>query len=431
MPTENRNWDEEEEAIINFAPKPRNQEPFAPLPFPEEALGLEARTQPPKPDETKGIRFNDSAPLAAIPAVTGFPPIPGRSPSGMPPLPGSVYPRTYPPQNTPYQALPPVESLLTTPPEPRSSPEKESVFPDAESLLKEETESGAYQVELANDSLPLVEIPTPQTALDLPSPFREIPIPQAGFDISPPAQTHSNEPDAPSSIPPIMPVPSLPTTHSNRLDVLADAPEISSSPAVALDQELVAAPEHSPDTVSQKRNLIPREELDVIDPPTIMDVPLLLQKEMQQMAQTNPVMPIPPPELAAPKMSVPEEFRTETIDKLQIPPLDLEAVPEVGMLVVMRTPSVKLYQIFRIENIRMELGRSFDAAIFIDDRAVSMRHAAVRYERRGEQFEFVLYDLASTNGTFLNGQRVSSSVLKDNDKIELGESELIFKRVIS
>jgi pSer/pThr/pTyr-binding forkhead associated (FHA) protein len=95
----------------------------------------------------------------------------------------------------------------------------------------------------------------------------------------------------------------------------------------------------------------------------------------------------------------------------------------------MKTPSVRLHQFFRLDSARMEIGRSYDTPIFLDDRTVSMRHAAIRYERVKEKDEFVLYDLASTNGTYLNDVSIHLAVLKDNDRIRVGETEMAFKKV--
>ncbi len=61
----------------------------------------------------------------------------------------------------------------------------------------------------------------------------------------------------------------------------------------------------------------------------------------------------------------------------------------------------------------------------MDDDSVSAEQARVQYEGR----QFVLYDLASTNGTFLNGQRIKKRALLDDDIIRLGEVSLTFKQV--
>src|SRR5258706_467315 len=54
---------------------------------------------------------------------------------------------------------------------------------------------------------------------------------------------------------------------------------------------------------------------------------------------------------------------------------------------------------------------------------VSRRHAEVRL-RLGR---YTLYDLQSTNGTFVNGRRIAEMVLSDEDRITIGGAELVVK----
>jgi pSer/pThr/pTyr-binding forkhead associated (FHA) protein len=63
--------------------------------------------------------------------------------------------------------------------------------------------------------------------------------------------------------------------------------------------------------------------------------------------------------------------------------------------------------------------------VTLDDPMVSNEHAAIVFEHG----RFVLQDLASTNGTYLNGQRILRQMLFDNDEIRLGNSVLVFKQV--
>ncbi len=69
-----------------------------------------------------------------------------------------------------------------------------------------------------------------------------------------------------------------------------------------------------------------------------------------------------------------------------------------------------------------ELGRSDKVTIPIDDRAISRVHATVHSSALG----FVLTDLDSTNGVFVNAQRVKRHVLRDGDRVQLGTST-VFK----
>lgn len=70
------------------------------------------------------------------------------------------------------------------------------------------------------------------------------------------------------------------------------------------------------------------------------------------------------------------------------------------------------------------IGRERKAAMSIQDKRLSRRHAAIQYrEHRG----FYLIDLNSTNGTFVNGEPVRQQVLlKDGDRIRLGSLSFVF-----
>jgi pSer/pThr/pTyr-binding forkhead associated (FHA) protein len=67
------------------------------------------------------------------------------------------------------------------------------------------------------------------------------------------------------------------------------------------------------------------------------------------------------------------------------------------------------------------IGRLADNTIIIDSPAVSGHHACVF--RNGHQF--AVEDLQSTNGTFVNGTRVSRQALQDGDVVRVGKHELV------
>ena len=58
------------------------------------------------------------------------------------------------------------------------------------------------------------------------------------------------------------------------------------------------------------------------------------------------------------------------------------------------------------------------------DNNASRRHAEI--VREGDTF--VLVDLGSTNGTELNGRRISREELTDSDRITIGATDLVFGR---
>ena len=68
-------------------------------------------------------------------------------------------------------------------------------------------------------------------------------------------------------------------------------------------------------------------------------------------------------------------------------------------------------------------GRSEDSPIQVSDSSVSLRHASLEWVD-GSWF---IEDLHSTNGTFVNGERVSRSVVVNGDIVFLGQLKLIFQ----
>jgi pSer/pThr/pTyr-binding forkhead associated (FHA) protein len=63
-----------------------------------------------------------------------------------------------------------------------------------------------------------------------------------------------------------------------------------------------------------------------------------------------------------------------------------------------------------------------DNDIVIESPSISRRHAQIRW-RYGR---FVIYDLGSSGGTQVNGQRVTESVLHNGDVIMLSQVALIY-----
>ncbi|MGI4896728.1 MAG: FhaA domain-containing protein [Janthinobacterium lividum] len=68
------------------------------------------------------------------------------------------------------------------------------------------------------------------------------------------------------------------------------------------------------------------------------------------------------------------------------------------------------------------LGRGSDADVVVDDPGVSRRHAEIRVNAQGAR----LMDLSSTNGTFVDGERVSSIDLFDGTVVMLGRTKIVF-----
>lgn len=76
-----------------------------------------------------------------------------------------------------------------------------------------------------------------------------------------------------------------------------------------------------------------------------------------------------------------------------------------------------------IEEIETLIGRSQKCAVRLTEPAASRNHCTILKTPEG----FLLMDLQSSNGTILNGGRVTESTLKSGDVIRIGNAELMFK----
>lgn len=73
---------------------------------------------------------------------------------------------------------------------------------------------------------------------------------------------------------------------------------------------------------------------------------------------------------------------------------------------------------FPLEGDQLTIGRDASNAVAINDPEVSRKHARLSFQGG----KYVLEDLGSTNGTFVNGQRLAGPiVLKAGDVVSLGE----------
>jgi diguanylate cyclase (GGDEF)-like protein len=81
-----------------------------------------------------------------------------------------------------------------------------------------------------------------------------------------------------------------------------------------------------------------------------------------------------------------------------------------------------------LEREEVTLGRSLGADVRVNDAKASRRHAKIEVrEPAGEPTEYILTDLNSRNGTFLNGRRITSENLRNGDKIAIGDHIIKFE----
>ena len=78
---------------------------------------------------------------------------------------------------------------------------------------------------------------------------------------------------------------------------------------------------------------------------------------------------------------------------------------------------------FRLNKPTITIGRATNNDIIIPEQTVSSKHATITIEKGS----FFINDLGSTNGTFVNGSRISSKLLKSGDIIKLGAAHCRFE----
>ena len=73
------------------------------------------------------------------------------------------------------------------------------------------------------------------------------------------------------------------------------------------------------------------------------------------------------------------------------------------------------------------LGRDDAADIILDDPGISRRHSELRVTTDGPHVVTTIRDLGSTNGTFVNGERITSEHLDDGDRVTVGRTSITFR----
>ncbi len=82
---------------------------------------------------------------------------------------------------------------------------------------------------------------------------------------------------------------------------------------------------------------------------------------------------------------------------------------------------------YSVTSAAFRIGRHEDNELPIDDPSMSRHHAQIQRKRDGT---FVITDLESMNGVFVNNKRVINAPLKEGDLIELGDARLRFTLMV-
>jgi hypothetical protein len=113
--------------------------------------------------------------------------------------------------------------------------------------------------------------------------------------------------------------------------------------------------------------------------------------------------------------------REEELDSEPFPEPAVDSLPPgTALLVVLRGPNAGSR--FLLDRDVTTAGRNQDSDIFLDDVTVSRKHA--EFYRQGERF--VVRDVGSLNGSYVNRERIDETELFGGDEVQIGKFRLLF-----
>jgi len=97
------------------------------------------------------------------------------------------------------------------------------------------------------------------------------------------------------------------------------------------------------------------------------------------------------------------------------------AVPTGGALLTVVSGELEA-DYFVLTGEEAYIGRSPESSVLLDDVTVSRQHAKITRDDKG----WLITDLRSLNGTYLNKERVDSGALSDGDELQIGKFRFVF-----
>ncbi len=81
---------------------------------------------------------------------------------------------------------------------------------------------------------------------------------------------------------------------------------------------------------------------------------------------------------------------------------------------------------FLLRKNKIKIGRRASCDIVLSEPSVSSVHAQIIYDRK----EWKVFNLLSSNGTFVNGEKVTERAIKMGDLLAFGGSEFVFSMLV-
>src|SRR5687767_4373556 len=106
----------------------------------------------------------------------------------------------------------------------------------------------------------------------------------------------------------------------------------------------------------------------------------------------------------------------------RLQPITQESLMPPRLVAQRPGPGISTGKALVLDSAKLILGRDSECDLRFDDSGVSRKHATISM---GAEGVWLVTDMQSTNGTWLNGRRVTQSRLKDGDELRLGPN-LVF-----
>lgn len=114
-------------------------------------------------------------------------------------------------------------------------------------------------------------------------------------------------------------------------------------------------------------------------------------------------------------------FQLESVGGAEDVAVDLGDLAIHGVMVVTRGPNAGSR--FALDSDFISAGRHPDSNIFLDDVTVSRNHVELTRQDNGT---YVVRDVGSLNGTYLNRERIEEAVLHNSDELQIGKFKLVY-----
>ena len=187
--------------------------------------------------------------------------------------------------------------------------------------------------------------------------------------------------------------------------------------AQPLTKELAAmVREHADD---QRYTFVGKVSVDLKHVPTLETGVFHVRSEVVPGREVTPAARSAPGPTAVPRDVRPDDVR-QPIDDPPAPIATTVRSGNYGRLMVREGKNAS-YEVQLHHQVTV-IGRGTEADVRLTDQAVSRKHAEVRIANGAT----LLSDLQSTNGTTVNGARVSTVALADGDQVRMGETVLTF-----